>query len=132
MEGSEYPLSGLTEKIIGAAFRVHNRAGQGFHEKVYENSLAEELRILGLGVEQQKPLKVLYGGKPVGDFIADLLVENSVLVELKVIRSIDQSHENQLLNYLKSSGIEVGLLINFAESVHVRRKIFTSDPHKSI
>ncbi len=132
MESSEYPLSGLTEKIIGAAFRVHNRLGQGFLEKVYENALAEELRTLGLKIEQQKSLKVLYGGKPVGDFVADLLVEKSVLVELKAVKSIDQSHENQLLNYLKSSGIEVGLLINFAESVQIRRKIFTLDSQKSV
>jgi GxxExxY protein len=122
----EYPLSNLTEKIIGAAFQVHNRLGQGFQEKVYENALVEELRTNGLRVEQQKPLTVMYGGKPVGDFIADLLIEGSVLVELKANKTIDRSHENQLLNYLKSSGIEVGLLINFGESVQIRRKIFTS------
>jgi GxxExxY protein len=73
MAKEEYPLSNLTEKIIGAAFQVHNRLGQGFQEKVYENALVEELRTNGLRVEQQKPLTVMYGGKPVGDFIADLL-----------------------------------------------------------
>ncbi|MGD0590669.1 MAG: GxxExxY protein [Bacteroidota bacterium] len=125
MAKEEYPLSNLTEKIIGAAFQVHNRLGQGFQEKVYENALVEELRTNGLRVEQQKPLTVMYGGKPVGDFIADLLIEGSVLVELKANKAIDRSHENQLLNYLKSSGIEVGLLINFGESVQIRRKIFT-------
>ena len=125
MAKEEYPLSNLTEKIIGAAFQVHNRLGQGFQEKVYENALVEELHTNGLRVEQQKPLVVMYGGKPVGDFIADLLIEGSVLVELKANKTIDRSHENQLLNYLKSSGIEVGLLINFGESVQIRRKIFT-------
>ena len=126
MAKEEYPLSNLTEKIIGAAFQVHNRLGQGFQEKVYENALVEELRTNGLRIEQQKPLTVMYGGKPVGDFIGDLLIEGSVLVELKANKTIDRSHENQLLNYLKSSGIEVGLLINFGESVQIRRKIFTS------
>jgi GxxExxY protein len=126
MAKEEYPLSNLTEKIIGAAFQVHNRLGQGFQEKVYENALVEELRTNGLRVEQQKPLMVMYGGKPVGDFIADLLIEGNVLVELKANKTIDRSHENQLLNYLKSSGIEVRLLINFGESVQIRRKIFTS------
>jgi hypothetical protein len=126
MAREEYPLSNLTEKIIGAAFQVHNRLGQGFQEKVYENALVKELRTNGLRVEQQKPLTVMYGGKPVGDFIADLLIEGNVLVELKANKTIDRSHENQLLNYLKSSGIEVGLLINFGESVQIRRKIFTS------
>jgi GxxExxY protein len=125
MAKEEYPLSNFTEKIIGAAFQVHNRLGQGFQEKVYENALVEELHTNGLRVEQQKPLVVMYGGKPVGDFIADLLIEGSVLVELKANKTIDRSHENQLLNYLKSSGIEVGLLINFGESVQIRRKIFT-------
>jgi GxxExxY protein len=124
MAKEEYPLGNLTEKIIGAAFQVHNRLGQRFQEKVYENALAEELRTNGLRVEQQKPLTVMYGGKPVGDFITNLLIEGNVLVELKANKTIDRSHENQLLNYLKSSGIEVGLLINFGESVQIRRKIF--------
>jgi GxxExxY protein len=132
MAKEAYPLSNLTEKIIGAAFQVHNRLGQGFQEKVYENALVEELHAIGLFVDQQKPLTVLYGGKPVGDFIADLLVERRVIVELKANRTIDRSHENQLLNYLKSSGIEVGLLINFGESVQVRRKIFTAKVNKSV
>ncbi len=129
MDNSEtkYPLKELTEKIIGGAFKVHNRIGKGFHEKVYENALVEELRTLGIKVEQQKSLSVMYGGKPVGDFIADLLIEESVLVELKANRTIERSHENQLLSYLKASGIEVGLLINFAESVYIKRKIFSKD-----
>jgi len=74
----------------------------------------------------------LYGGKPVGDFIADLLVERSVVVELKANRTIDRSHDNQLLNYLKSSGIEVGLLINLGESIQVKQKIFTAKVNKSV
>jgi len=127
MVKGDYPLSDLTEKIIGAAFQVHNRLGQGFLEKVYENALVKELKALGLAVDQQKPLKVLYGGEPVGDFIADVLVEKVVLVELKAGKTIERAHENQLLNYLKSSGLEIGLLINFGDSVQVKRKIFTQD-----
>ena len=127
-----YPLSNLTEKIFGAAFQVHNRLGQSFQEKVYENALVEELKAIGLFVDQQKPKTVLYGGKPVGDFIADLLVERSVVVELKANRTIDRSHDNQLLNYLKSSGIEVGLLINLGESIQVKQKIFTAKVNKSV
>ncbi|MCX6122512.1 MAG: GxxExxY protein [Ignavibacteriales bacterium] len=100
-----YPLKELTEKIIGAAFKVHNRLGSGFQEKVYENALVPELSSIGLNTVQQKPLKVLYGGQPVGDFIADVLVEGQVLVELKANRALEKSLEDQLLNYSKSSGI---------------------------
>ena len=111
---------------------MHNRLGQSFQEKVYENALVEELKAIGLFVDQQKPKTVLYGGKPVGDFIADLLVERSVVVELKANRTIDRSHDNQLLNYLKSSGIEVGLLVNLGESIQVKQKIFTAKVNKSV
>ncbi|MFZ1977676.1 MAG: GxxExxY protein [Bacteroidota bacterium] len=121
--GEEYPLKEITEKIIGAAFKVHNNLGEGFHEKVYENALIEELKTAGLKAEQQKQLVVLYGGKPVGDFIADILVESSVLCELKAVKILEKSHEQQLLQYLRSSGLHVGLLINFGSSVQIRRKI---------
>ncbi len=130
MENQEYPLSDLTEKIIGAAFKVHNRIGAGFQEKVYENALAQELVSIGVHVEQQKPLAVVYGGKPVGDFVADVLVEKCVLLELKANRTLEKTHEDQIVNYLKASGIEIGLLINFGPSVQIRRKIF-SPPRSS-
>jgi GxxExxY protein len=107
-------------------FKVHNRLGSGFQEKICENALGQELSSIGLNTVQQKPLKVLYGGQPVGDFIADVLVEGQVLVELKANRALEKSHEDQLLNYLKSSGIEVGLLINFGSSVQIRRKIYST------
>jgi GxxExxY protein len=125
--GEEYPLKDITEKIIGAAFRVHNNLGGGFHEKVYENALMDELKIAGLHAEQQRQLTVLYGGKPVGDFFADILVERSVVLELKAVRMLEMSHEQQLLQYLKSSDMEVGLLINFGPSVQIRRKINTKN-----
>lgn len=103
----------LTEKIIGAAFKVQNTLGAGFLEKVYENSLAIELRKLGLAVESRKPYSVLYEGTVVGDYQADLVVVGKVIVECKAVNALDSVHEAQLLNYLKASGLHVGLLINF-------------------
>jgi GxxExxY protein len=125
MNSDEYPLSELTEKIIGSAFKVHNTIGEGFHEKVYENALVEELKNQGISVDQQKELNVVYSGKPVGSFIADLLIEKSVIVEIKAKQSIEKANEEQLVNYLKASGIKVGLIINFGKSVEIKRKIFT-------
>ena len=120
-----YPHQELTGVIIGAAFRVHNRLGHSFLEKVYERALADELRSEGLFVEEQKALVVNYGGKPIGDFAVDLLVEGKVIVELKAVRQLSRSDEEKLVHYLKVSGIRVGLLINFGRSVQVKRKIFT-------
>ena len=122
---TDYPFKDITEKIIGAAFRVHNRLGSGFLEKVYENALAKELIDLGLKAEQQKPLEVNYGGKPIGNFSVDLLVEDNIVVELKAVHSLDKSFEKKLLHYLKVSGFPVGLLINFGKKVEVKRKVFT-------
>jgi GxxExxY protein len=115
----------LTEKIIKASFNVHNRLGHSFLEKVYENALAKELQNVGLKAEQQKAMKVNYGGEPIGEFVVDLLVDDKVIVELKAVNTLEKSHEEKLLHYLKVSGIEVGLLINFGRSVQVKRKIYT-------
>ena len=103
----------LTEKIIGAAYSVANILGFGFLEKVYENALAVELKALGMKVEQQKPVSVFYKGVNVGDYIADLLVEDSVLIELKSVKNLSDIHKSQLLNYLVATNKSVGLLINF-------------------
>jgi len=119
-----YKYSDITEKIIKASYEVHNNLDYGFLEKVYENSLAIELRNDGLNVEQQKPIKVLYKGELVGDYVADLMVEDKVIVEIKSVSKLEQVHEVQLVNYLKATGKEVGLLINFGKSVEVKRKIF--------
>jgi GxxExxY protein len=115
MVKEDYPLSKLFEKKIRCSVSSTQSIRSRFPRKVYENALKEELQITGSGVDQQKPLTVLYGGKPVGDFIADLLVEKSLIVERKANKTLDRSHENQLLNYRKSSGIEVGLIINFGD-----------------
>lgn len=116
----------ITEKIIGCAFRVYNSMGFGFLESVYENCLLIELIDSGLTVERQKSLAVHYKDKVVGDFVADLIVNGVVLVELKSVRAIAPAHEVQLVNYLCATRIEVGLVINFGEtSVEVRRKLRT-------
>ena len=119
-----YKYSDITEKIIKASYEVHNNLGYGFLEKVYENSLAIELRNIGLNVKQQEPIKVLYKGELVGDYVADLMVEDKVIVEIKSVSKLEQVHEVQLVNYLKATEKEVGLLINFGKSVEVKRKIF--------
>lgn len=111
---SREKLNSLTEAIIGCAYAVANELGCGFLEKVYENALAHELRKCGLAVEQQKAITVHYDGVLVGDYVADLLVESSVLVELKVVRAVDDVHVAQCLNYLKATKVRVCLLINFA------------------
>jgi len=103
----------VTEKIIGCAYAVANTLGSGFLEKVYENALAHELRKAGLSLRQQFSVDVYYDSVRVGDYVADLLVENEVLVELKAIKALDNVHLAQCMNYLKATGLQVCLLINF-------------------
>lgn len=103
----------LTQKIIGAAYNVANVLGSGFLEKVYENAMVVELKSMNLDVESQYSLPVMYKGICVGDYFADLYVENEIIVELKAISTVDKIHKHQLLNYLKACGKKVGLLINF-------------------
>jgi len=112
----------LTEKVIGCAYRVHNELGAGFLEKVYENALRIEVAEAGLAVKQQRPIPVLYHGEAVGDFFADLMVEDRLIVELKAVQKLAKEHEVQLVNYLAATGIDDGLLINFGSSVEVKRK----------
>jgi GxxExxY protein len=106
-------LNTITERVIGCAYTVHNKLGCGFNEKVYENALAHELRKQDSVAEQQKPLEVWYDGIVVGLCLADLWVEDSVPVELKVVKVIDDSHLAQALNQLKASNKKVGLVLNF-------------------
>lgn len=117
MEGVQavqiYPEQHLTEKILAAAFAVHNTLGCGFLEKVYSSALLVEIRGLGLACEHEVAFKVTYKGIEVGDYFADLIVERRVVVELKACASLDSTHEAQNLNYLKASNIKVGLLLNF-------------------
>jgi GxxExxY protein len=113
----------LTGKIIEAAYKVHNILGFGFLENVYQNALSIELEKSGLKNEKEKPIKVYYDKNLVGDYKADIVVEGKVILELKSVKDLSAAHETQLVNYLKATGIEVGLLINFGKSVEVRRKV---------
>ncbi|MCD4684748.1 MAG: GxxExxY protein [Anaerolineae bacterium] len=116
----------LTKKIIGAFYDVYNGLGYGFLEKVYENALALELRKLGLSVQQQKPITVFYAGEPVGEYFADVVVNDVVLVELKAAQRLAGEHEAQLLNYLKATTMEVGLLLNFGPKPEIKRKAYAN------
>ncbi|HTL98504.1 MAG TPA: GxxExxY protein [Holophagaceae bacterium] len=112
----------LTESIIACAFRVANTLGCGFLEKVYENAMAYEVRKSGLVAVQQKPLQVMYDGHVVGDYFADLLIENKVLVELKASKHLDEVHFAQCYNYLKATRLPLCLLINFgAPKIEIKR-----------
>ena len=114
----------LTEKIIGCAYRVYNKMGSGFLESVYEKCMMIELLKSGLNAENQKQIQIEYDGKIVGDFAADIFVENKIIVELKAIRELTKIHEAQLVNYLTATGLDLGLLINFSdERVQVKRKV---------
>lgn len=115
----------LTEKIIGCGFEVHNELGGGFLERVYENALAHVLRDSGFKVEQQRKLTIRFRGVVVGDYVADLIVEDNVLVEIKAGSGLDQAHTAQCLNYLKATGIRVGLLLNFGpHKLQFKRLVF--------
>jgi GxxExxY protein len=117
-------LNGLTEQIIGCAFTVANTLKTGFAEKVYENALAIELTKNGLSVAQQVGVTVYYDGVNVGDYTADLLVENVVLVELKAVRALDPAHTAQCLNYMTATGLQLCLLLNFGNPrLEIRRLI---------
>ncbi len=114
----------LTEKIIGCAYTVYNRMGYGFLESVYEKCLLIELQRAGLKAESQQPVAVYYDDQIVGDFVADVVVEDLIILELKSVGSLVKAHEVQLVNYLVATGKDVGLLINFGETrVEVKRKL---------
>ena len=112
----------MTEKVIGFAYTVGNSLGAGFLEKVYENALIYELEKAGLKVEQQKPIKVYYKEVIVGEYMADLLVNDCLLIELKAVQDLEEVFYAQCLNYLKATGLEVCLLINYGKpEVQIRR-----------
>ena len=115
-------LQELTKTIIGWSFTVHSTLGAGFLEKVYEQALMLELKASGLVVESQVPLSVTYRDHIVGEYYADLIVEGKVICELKAVDVLKKAHEVQLVNYLVATGIDVGVLINFGDSVTVKRK----------
>lgn len=119
--------SELTDKVLKAFYKVYNTLGYGFAERVYENALAIELKKLGLEVEKQMNITVYYEGETVGEYMADVVVNDSVILELKAVRTLTDEHEAQLLNYLKATPVEVGLLLNFGVKPEHRRKIFDNE-----
>jgi len=119
----------ITDAIIGAFYEVYNEMGQGFLESVYREALAYLLAAKGFSVEQERAVTVGFRGRTVGTFRTDLLVNNSVIVELKCARALDSAHEAQLLNYLKATQFEVGLLLNFGNRPQFRRMLL-DNAHK--
>ena len=120
---SEYKHEEITGQIINAAHTVHNKLGYGFLEKVYHNSLVIELRKRGIFTEHEKQIVVKYDNQVVGEYFADIVVDNKVVVEVKSADKHNPAFEAQLLNYLKATGLEVGLIINFGPSVFVKRMV---------
>jgi GxxExxY protein len=117
----------LTNKIISCFYKVYNELGFGFLENVYQNALYFELLNSGFKVEAQKGIAVYYQKQLVGQYRADLIVENTIILELKAVEFLVEEHELQLINYLKATEIEIGLLLNFGKKPEFRRKIFTND-----
>ncbi len=128
MEG--YLFKDLTSRIISGFYKVYNTLGFGFLEKVYENALKIELEKIGFIVERQKPINVYYNEIPVGEYYADLIVDNKIILELKAVESLIKEHELQLINYLKATEMELGLLLNFGRKPEIKRKIFMNENKK--
>ncbi len=122
----------LTDKIIKAYYNVYNELGYGFLEKVYENAFILELRKFKLKGRRQVPIKVFFKKEKVGDYYADILVEDKIIIELKAAEGLREEHEAQLTNYLRATTIEVGLLFNFGKKATFKRKIFENKYKKSV
>ncbi len=120
----DFKYKELTEKIIKVFYRVYNKLGYGFLEKVYENAMMKEFDIEGISAVTQSAIKVVYEEEVIGEYFADILVDNKVIVEIKAAKNLAIENEAQLLNYLKATEIEVGLLLNFGSKPDLKRKIF--------
>ena len=127
MPNEQFLHSDLTQSSIGAFYEVYNELGHGFVESVYENALAHAIRGKGVEVHQQIAVPVWFRGVKVGDFVADLLVNKLILLELKTVRTIESAHVAQLLNYLKATEIEVGLVLNFGPKPEFKRVVFGNE-----
>ena len=114
----------ITDKVLKAFYHVYNTLGYGFLEKVYQNALALTLRKMSVQAEPRVPITVMFEGEPVGEYYADVLVEGVVILELKCVEAITDAHEAQLLNYLKATGIRVGLILNFGPKPRFLRRVF--------
>ena len=122
-----FKFSEITNLIIRAFYNVYNTLGYGFLEKVYENAMIIELRKLDLKCTKQHPISVYYDNFIIGEYFADIIVENCVILELKAAENLCEEHECQLVNYLKASNIEVGLLLNFGKKPEIKRKVITTE-----
>lgn len=125
-----YPHQELTKSIIGIYYNVYNELGYGFLEKVYHRAMIIELNKNGYEVEHQKKIEVFYKNEVVGIYIPDLIINKSVILELKCVEYLIEAHENQLINYLKATDCEVGLVLNFGKDPQFKRKIFTNELKK--
>ena len=125
-----YIHSDITEKIIKEAYYVYNILGYGFLEKVYEKAMFKRLNDLNINIKKQEPINVYFEQELVGEYFADLIVENKVIVELKAASALNNKHEVQLVNYLRATEIEVGLLINFGEKLKIIRRVFSNEQGK--
>ena len=123
-ESQETKHKDLTDKIIEVFYRVYGKLGYGFLEKVYENAMLVELKKEGIPASPQFPIKVLYENEVVGEYFADILVNNQVVVEIKAAKTLGVESEAQVLNYLKATDLEVGLLLNFGPKPEIKRKTF--------
>jgi GxxExxY protein len=130
MGGLLYPEVG--RQILTAFYQVYNTLGFGFLEKVYENALVQKLRNNGHHIRQQVPIKVYFEGQVIGDYFADIIVDNIVIIEVKAAEALHEAHEAQLTNYLRATNIELGFLVNFGEKPEFRRRIFTNDRKEAI
>lgn len=126
MNIENYKHSDITDRIIKAFYQVYNTLGYGFLERVYENAMLIELTSMGMMVEKQRQIKVYYQENDVGEYYADLFVEECVIVELKAAEALCEEHKFQLINYLKATEIEVGLLLNFGKKPEMKRKVFSN------
>ena len=124
---NNYKHSEITEIIIKAFYNVYNELGYGFLEKVYERSMMIELNDFGLDCRNPKAINVKYKNQSVGDYYADIIVENKIIIELKAVKKIKKKHEVQLVHYLKATGVEVGLLLNFGSEPQIKRRVLTKE-----
>jgi len=120
----DFKYKELTEKIIEIFYKVYNKLSYGFLEKIYENAMMIEFKKTNIPVVAQSPIEVYYDNEIIGEYSADILVDNKVIIEIKATKSLGESSEAQLLNYLKATKIEVGLLLNFGPRAEVKRKAF--------
>ncbi len=128
----ESKYADLSENILEVFFKVYQELGYGFNEKVYQNALAIALREAGFKIEIQRPIQVYFHGQLVGEYFADIVVNNVILLELKAAKQIIDEHEAQLLNYLKATDLEVGYVLNFGPTSSFKRKIYDNERKGSL